>query len=834
MSLATLLQHWQSDPAIAENIVAWRTIPARQAECAPFPDELHPALVAAVEKLGIEALYSHQAETWEHVQDRQHVAIVTDTASGKTLAYNLPVLDSLLRAPAGRALYLYPTKALAQDQLAALGALTARLEDVASIVSGTYDGDTPDNARVAIRNRAQVMISNPDMLHIGILPHHTKWAEFFENLCFVIIDEMHTYRGIFGSHVANVIRRLKRIAAFYGARPQFVLTSATIGNPGQLAEALIEEPVSLVTGDGSARGPRHFLIYNPPLVDPDLGLRASMVGESVRLAEDLLSYDLQSIIFGRTRRTVEVMLKYLDPLPSPSNRAIRAYRSGYLPEHRREIERGLRDGDVRAVVATTALELGIDIGAMAATVLAGYPGTIAGTWQQAGRAGRSQADSLAVLVTSASPLDQFLARHPEYFFESNPEHALINPDHLLILLKHLQCAAFELPFKAGERFGNADPATVESLLDHLGDAGILHPSKEQFFWMGDRYPSADISLRSASANQVTLYDDQAGFTFGEVDRESAPWMVHPGAIYLHEGKMYRVDDLDLAGNNASLRPVEVDYYTRPRREAEVQLLQLWQAEAARGGAKACGELSVVSQVSGYEKIRWENGEKLGFEELDLPPSELLTAGYWLSLDDQTVEAIRAEGLWRNDPNDYGPSWSRQRDAARRRDGYRCQVCGQPEGEKAHHVHHKVPLRAFETPAEANRLSNLVTLCPACHRRAESAVRIRSGLAGLGYALHHLAPLLLMCDRRDLGVHTDPQSPLADGKPTVAIYETIPTGIGFSQRLYQNHQTLLGRADERVRTCDCADGCPSCVGPGGEEGSGGKAETLAILEAMASK
>ena len=831
MSLATLLQHWQSDPAIAENIVAWRTIPAREARWLPFPDELHPALAKALEQLGIATLYSHQAETWEHVQAGQHVAIVTDTASGKTLAYNLPILDGLLRAPAGRALYLFPTKALAQDQLAVLKTLTAQLEGVSSPVSGTYDGDTPGNVRMAIRNIAQVVISNPDMLHIGILPHHDKWAEFFKNLRFVIIDEMHTYRGIFGSHVANVIRRLKRIAAFYGAEPQFVLTSATIGNPAQLAEALIEEPVSLVTEDGSARGPRHFLIYNPPLVDPDLGLRASMVAESVRLAEDLLSYDLQSIIFGRTRRTVEVMLKYLDPLPSPNNRAIRAYRSGYLPAHRREIERGLRDGDVRAVVATTALELGIDIGAMAAAVLAGYPGTIAGTWQQAGRAGRSQADSLAVLVTSASPLDQFLARHPEYFFESNPEHALINPDHLLILLEHLQCAAFELPFKAEERFGNADPATVESLLDHLSDAGILHPSKKQFFWMGDRYPSADISLRSASANQVALHDDESGATVGEVDRESAPWMVHPGAIYLHEGNTFRVDNLDLTANSAALRPVEVDYYTRPRREAEVRLLQLWQAEAARGGGKACGELSVVSQVSGYEKIRWENGEKLGFEELDLPASELLTAGYWLSLDDQTVEAIRAEGLWRNDPNDYGPSWPRQRDAARRRDGYRCQVCGQPKGEKTHHVHHKIPLRAFETSAEANRLSNLVTLCPACHRRAESAVRIRSGLAGLGYALHHLAPLLLMCDWRDLGVHTDPQSSLAGGKPTVVIYETIPAGIGFSQRLYQNHQTLLKRADERVRTCDCTDGCPSCVGPGGEEGSGGKAETLAILEAL---
>ncbi len=831
MSLATLLQHWQSDPTVAENIVAWRTIPARQAQYEPFPDELHPALAGALEHIGIAALYSHQAQTWEKLQNGQHVAIVTDTASGKTLAYNLPVLDALLRSPQGRALYLFPTKALAQDQLAALKEWIAQIETGESFAPRTYDGDTSGDARLAIRNNSRLVISNPDMLHIGILPHHTNWESFFQNLRFVVIDEMHTYRGVFGSHVANVIRRLKRIANFYGASPQFVLTSATIGNPAQLAETLIEAPIALVDEDGSARGCRHFVIYNPPLVDPDLGLRASMVAESVRLAEDLLSYDLQSIIFGRTRRTVEVMLKYLDPLPSSHNRAVRAYRSGYLPDHRREIERGLRDGEVRAVVATTALELGIDIGAMAATVLAGYPGTIAGTWQQAGRAGRTRADSLAVLVASSGPLDQFLARHPEYFFESNPEHALINPDHLLILLEHLQCAAFELPFEPGQGFGKTDPAQLESLLDHLRDAGILHASQDKFFWMGDRYPAADISLRSASAHAIRLHDLHTNDILGEIDRESAPWMVHPGAIYLHEGETFWVDDLDLGADTAALRPVEADYYTRPRREAEVQRRQLWQAEAVGGGVKACGELSVITQVTGFEKIRWETREKLGFEELDLPPTELLTAGYWLALDDQTVESLRREGLWRGDPNDYGPTWPRQREAARQRDGYRCQVCGQPEGEKAHHVHHQIPLCAFDTPAEANRLSNLVTLCPVCHRRAENVVRIRSGLAGLAHVLRHLAPLFLMCDWRDLGVHADPKSALSEGKPTVVIYEMIPTGIGFSQRLYQSHQTLLARAHERVRTCDCIDGCPACVGPGGEEGSGGKRETLAIFEAL---
>ncbi len=850
MSLNTLLSHWRSDPSIGGNIAAWETIPARAASFVPFPEDLHIELAQSIRRPGISALYTHQKETWEHIRAGRHVALATDTASGKTLAYNLPVLDFLLRSPEGRALYLFPTKALAQDQLSVISQQLSVISDQSFPISpATYDGDTPQSARSVIRSKSRLIISNPDMLHIGILPRHTAWSDFFSGLRFVVIDEMHVYRGVFGSHVTNVLRRLKRVARFYGSEPQFILTSATIGNPAELAQRLIEEPVTLIDDDASARGPKHFVIYNPPIVDPDLGLRASMLAESVRLAEDLLSYDLQTIIFGRTRRTVEVILRYLRPLPSPpqprfpntgkrgapvDNKAVRAYRSGYLPEHRREIERGLRDGHVRAVVATTALELGIDIGGMEATIQAGYPGTIAGTWQQAGRAGRGQEPSLSVLVASPSPSDQFLARHPEYFFQRSPEHALINPNNLLILLKHLRCATFELPFENGEAFGNTQPAQFTEILSILHQSGGLHKSKGQFFWMGDRYPSADISLRSASAQPVLLKSNvDPSTTIGEVDSEAAPWMVHPGAIYLHEGETFLVEDLDLENRCASLQPADVDYFTRPRRDTEIQLLELGGEQSIPGGSKAHGDLAVITQVSGFHMIRWESHEKLGFHDLELPPNELLTAGYWLALSDEIVTHLRSEGLWNSDRNEYGRHWAKQRQAALARDEYICQVCGIAEGETSHHVHHKMPFKAFEAPQEANRLSNLITVCPACHRRAESAVRMRSGLSGLAYALGHLAHLFLMCDTRDLGMHSDPQSALAEGRPVVVIYEMIPAGIGFSQRLYECHDDLIIHARELISNCECSDGCPSCVGPGGEGGSGGKAETLAILACLAS-
>jgi DEAD/DEAH box helicase domain-containing protein len=438
---------------------------------------------------------------------------------------------------------------------------------------------------------------------------------------------------------------------------------------------------------------------------------------------------------------------------------------------------------------------------------------------------------LATLVASANPLDQFLARHPEYFFDRSPEQALINPDNLLILLGHVRCAAFELPFRAGENFGRVPGLHVAEFLQFLQQSGVLHQSGDRYFWMADQYPAEAISLRSASPEIVVLQaaEDDQWTTVGQVDQASAHWMVHPGAVYLHEGRTYLVDELDLDQQVARLRAAEVDYYTQPRSETTVRLVEKLAELDARGALKAHGEIAITSQVIGFRKVRWFTHEQLGFGEVSMPPTELVTTGYWLALKEETVERLRAEGLWTNDPNDYGPDWPRQRDRARARDGYRCQHCGAPERGGAHHVHHKVPFRTLATYRQANQLSNLATLCPSCHRRAELAVRVQSGLAGLSFALGHLAPLFLMCDARDIGVHSDPRSPLADGQPAVVIYDRVPAGIGFSERLFDLHEELMTHAYELVAACECADGCPSCTGPAGEDGRGGKREALAILE-----
>ncbi len=849
MSLDRLLTRWRTDPLTADNLPVWQTQPARPADLRPFPTDLPRELVAALRERGIEALYSHQAEAWERVRQGENIVLATGTASGKTLAYNLPVLAALTEQPQARALYLFPTKALAQDQRAGLSIFQASIQ---SLKAAIYDGDTPPSQRSVIRKNARLLFSNPDMLHTGILPHHTNWADFFRNLRFVVIDEMHTYRGVFGSHVANVLRRLKRVAAFYGANPHFILTSATIGNPRQLAEGLIEAPVTLIDQDGSSRGPRHFLIYNPPVVDPALGLRKSALLESVRLAQDLLASDVQGVVFARSRRSVEMLLTYLQafsPSSTTSTEAsqelkakseVRGYRSGYLPSQRREIEQGLRNGAVKLVVATNALELGIDIGGLGAALLVGYPGSIASVYQQAGRAGRGETPAVSVLIATALPLDQFLAHHPEYFFARSPEQALIDPNHLLILLDHLRCAAFELPFQAGETFGRLPREQFQEFLDFLTESGELHASDERYYWMADAYPAASVSLRSASPESVVLQVDDGAqpAVLGEVDRASAAWMAHPGAVYLHEGQQYFVQALDLTALRATLIPVALDYYTEPQRRTEIERLStLDEAQAAPGG-KAYGELQVRMQVAGFKKLRWFTNENLGEEPLDLPPTEFQTTGYWLWLSEGTLEKLRESGAWNNDPNDYGPDWPKIRERVRARDGYRCQVCGQAEsalsganGRRQLDVHHKIPFRQFTSAAEANRLDNLVTLCTACHRKAEANVRMRSGLAGLANVLGHLAPLFLMCDSGDLGVHFDPQAAFADGQPAVVLYDNLPAGIGFSQRLFELHDELRARALALVAECPCEDGCPSCVGPAGENGVGGKAEVLAILKEL---
>jgi len=839
-SINSLLERFYKDPSTAANVTASRTIPASEGIFDPYPQGIHPSVLQGLAHEEITALYSHQRMAWELAQKGENFAVITGTASGKTLCYNLPIFNRLIIEPQTRALYLFPTKALAHDQLSMIKWLMENCNIVkGSIVPAAYDGDTPHRIRAKIRDNSQLILSNPDMLHTGILPRHPQWAEFFGHLRFVVIDEMHTYRGVFGSHVANVIRRLKRIAGYYGSSPQFFLTSATIGNPQQLAEGLTASPVQIIDTDGSQRGEKHFLIYNPPIIDRELGLRASLIQECVNLSQTAFDHHVQTIIFGRSRRSVEVLLSNMRAsLSSASGNIstqIRAYRSGYLPKKRREIEKGLRNGDVRMVVATTALELGIDIGNLDMVILAGYPGTISGTWQQAGRAGRKQATSLAILVASSNLIDQYLANKPEFFFDQSPEKALINPHNLLIMLDHIKCALFELPFDADDAFGDLDAETTHQFLEFIHQNGECYKANQKYYWMSEQFPSGAISLRNATGERYTLQDISQSPTvsIGEIDGESVYWMVHPQAVYLHEGEDYIVTDLDDETHTVSLYPSQVDYFTRAKQETEINILETISELPIQHGSKAYGEISVVTQVVGFQKLKNGTLENLGFFDLSLPSTKLQTFGSWIKINQSGIDQLRDQGLWNNDPNDYGPAWSIQRKKALERDNYTCQVCGLRGPEMLHHVHHKTPFRMFPTAIAANSLENLVTLCPACHRRVEARFRIRSGLAGFGYVLGNLAPLFVMCDARDIGVFTDPRSVFNDGAPLVAIYDMVPGGIGFSQSLYDTFTTLLTASLELVEGCACKDGCPACVGPGGEFGLSGKIETIGLLKLLLS-
>ncbi len=851
MTLSDLLTQLRSSPQFMRNVTAWERLPARPARYTPWPTGLDSRLVEAARAQGIEQLFTHQAQAVEAALRGENVVVVTGTASGKTLCYNLPVLNTLLREPSARALYLFPTKALAQDQVAALDTFHAsRFTHHA-----TYDGDTPKSQRSAVRRQARLLITNPDMLHTGILPHHTRWADLFGNLSFVVIDEMHSYRGVFGSHLANLLRRLRRVCAFYGASPRFLLTSATIANPAELAERLIEAPVTLVGDDGAPSGEKHFIFYNPPIVDAALGIRRSATLEARDIAARFLAADVQTILFARARLTVEVLLGYLRDeaaIAGIDPTRVRGYRGGYLPLERREIETGLREGLVRAVVATNALELGVDIGQLSACVMAGYPGTIASTWQQVGRAGRRAGESAAILIASAAPLDQFMVRHPEYFFGRSPERGLIQPDNLVILLDHLRCAAFELPFEPGEGFGRFSDAPA--LLDYLAqETQELHRSNGSYRWVGDGYPAAEISLRSSGPDNVLVidYTNGAGVVIGQVDRPSAPSMVHDGAIYLHEGQPYLVERLDWEQGQAAVRQTDVDYYTEASASQQVEVLEEYertepptsnpQSKIPNPQSKipntAYGEIQVTSQVVGYRRIKRYTHETLGWGDVDLPEQKILTSGAWLWVGGETLERLYAEGVLPT-PIDYGPNWPAQRDAARRRDGYRCRTCAAPEREnRQHDVHHVRPFREFGyAPGEndahllANALDNLMTLCSRCHHRAETAQRVRGALSGLAHTLGQLAPLYLMCDPRDLGSAVESRSAHTGG-PTITMYDRAPGGVGLSVELYDLFGELLRAAHELIAGCGCESGCPSCVGPTEGMAPDAKAKTLRLIEVL---
>src|SRR5712675_700595 len=556
-----------------EILTAVRRFPAKEGQYGEFPPWMHADLVAAYAAEGVRRPYTHQAEAAEAVHAGKNVVIVTPTASGKTLCYNLPVLNAILDDTDTRALYLFPTKALAQDQLAELHDLNQRLEDRFGVF--TYDGDTPADARKAIREKSHIVLTNPDMLHTGILPHHTRWTRLFENLRYIVIDELHTYRGVFGSHLCNVLRRLRRIARFYGRDPQFICCSATIANPGELASRLLETEVEVLNSNGAPAAEKTFVFYNPPVVNRALGIRRSYINESSRVAQEFLKHELQTIVFANSRLHTEILLTYLQQVnPHAAGKAetIRGYRGGYLPNERREIERGLRDARIRGVVSTSALELGIDVGSLDAVVMAGYPGTIAATWQRAGRAGRRSGSSCAVLVASSAPLDQFIVRHPDYFFGNTPEHAFIQPDNLEILINHLKCAAFELPIEATDKMGEVD---LPELCARLAEAGFLHLAGENYHWTQEAYPADTISLRSVTSDNFVIIDvTGAPNVIGEIDFPSALVFVHEKAIYLHGGQQFHVEHLDFKERKAYVKRVDVDYYTDAVRYTQVRVLEI--------------------------------------------------------------------------------------------------------------------------------------------------------------------------------------------------------------------------------------------------------------------
>lgn len=788
--LEAVLENWQSDPKVWRQVACYEHFAPQSAQRASLPTELNEGLRRALALRGIETLYSHQAQAFEHAAAGRDVVIATPTASGKSLSYNLPILQRLATEASACALYVFPTKALARDQEESLRGLVGD----AGLGHGciTYDGDTPGDARRAARQRSGLLLTNPDMLHSGILPHHAGWARLLSSLRYVVLDELHTYRGVFGSHLANVLRRLQRVARFHGANPTFLFTSATIGNPQEHASRLLGRPVELVAASGAPTGPRSFMLYNPPVINAELGIRASYIKSAVALSADLICAGVPTLVFGQSRNSVETMLKYLrDRLQrwqiDPAT--VVAYRGGYLPAERRRIEAGLRSGELRAVVATQALELGIDIGGLDAVVCAGYPGTVAGMWQRFGRAGRRNHRSLALLVTSSAPLDQYVAHDPRYLVGAPVEQARIDPQNIEILVQHLKCAAFELPFSVGgvpkdaaqgtnvensndESFGDLPPAALHEALDYLAKQRILHAVAEGsgrtiYHWISDAYPANQVGLRSPGWDNFVIVDLSVDRVIAEMDWRSVHTMLHEQAIYQHDAEQYQVERLDFEQHKAFVRKVKPDYYTDAMTYTKLAVLETEQSEilalsvspmhtekkpplAHDEEALLCcglGEVKVEATVVGYKKIRFHSHENVGYGEVHLPPMQMHTSAFWLTFAESLVVS-----------QDYP--------------------------------------RAVVVEA----------------------------LRGVGNAMHTAAVVGLMVDPHDLGRtlgdRADGQQPPGKGQqgtgphfsPTLFLYDCIPGGIGLAPRLFEERAALLRRTRQLIEACSCARGCPACIGP----------------------
>ncbi len=769
--LTPVLKRWRGDSRVADNIVFDSVLPAQGARMGALPERLEPGVAEALRGRGITELYAHQSEAFERAWRGENVVIATPTASGKSLCYNIPVLNEMAQNEQARALYLFPTKALSRDQEQGLRSLMSD----AGLAHGamTYDGDTPGDARRAARERGGVLLTNPDMLHTGILPHHASWARLFANLKYVVIDELHTYRGVFGSHLANVLRRLKRIAAFHGADPVFLFASATIGNPAEHAEAMISAPVSLIDSSGAPTGPKHVLLYNPPVVNEELGIRQSCVKSAVRLAAELARAGVSTIVFGQSRNNVEVMLKYLRDRLGPEGippEAIQGYRGGYLPEARRTIEGGLREGRVLVVVATNALELGIDIGALDAVVCAGYPGSVASLWQRFGRAGRRGDPSLAVLVTNSSPLNQFFVLQPEILVQGEIEHARMDPDNIEILIQHLKCSAFELPFESTDGFGDLLPEAIAEALQFLQEHRVVHGvedagGKTTYHWSTDSYPANHVSLRSVGWDNVVIIDVDTERTIAEMDWRSTHTMLHEQAIYQHAGDQFQVEKLDYDNHKAFVRRVSPDYYTDAMTHVNVAVIDVEEQERSALGGEfsfmgGLGEVSVSEKVVGYKKIKYNTHENVGYGDVRLPEMQMHTSSFWMTVPNALVEAQ-------------------------------------------------------EVPRPG----------------------VIDALRGISHGMKTVAVVGLMVDPRDLGRtlgdQSDPNAPPSkragggSGKfdPTVFLYDSTPGGVGLATRIYEDRESLLRGTLSLIERCACREGCPACIGP--VIGSGREQDALSV-------
>lgn len=842
IKIENLINQWYSDPEVKKQIAYHLQQPEFPGEFFDFPDCLSSLVVDSFLENGFSSLFSHQKQCFDMVTKGDNVLLNTGTASGKTLAYLLPILNKKISAEEqSTALFIYPTKALANDQMTFFNKMIQPIIDKkknlrGKLVTGIYDGDTPKNLRSSIRKKANFLLTNPDMLHYAILPYHTNWDQFLASLNFIIIDEIHQYRGVFGSHITNILRRLYRVLSLYQANPQIICTSATIGNPLEFVEKLTEKKFSVIDNNGAPRGKKDLFLFNPPVINQQLGIRKSPQQTAVEMVGEIIRHDFQTLVFQVSRKSVEFSLKHFLEFDKKYFNQVQSYRSGYLPQERRMLEENLRSGKIKALFTTNALELGIDIGSLNSVLIAGYPGSVASTLQQMGRAGRKKERSFAAVIADSNPIDQYLVKNPEYIFSKSPENALLNPNNPLILFYHLKCAAHELLFKVGDSFGSVPWEVIAPYLKIFEEDQFVHHSDERYFWISNQYPAAEFSIRNTGGNLVTLHEiigdnNLEAQVIGQVDYPSSLWMVHPGAVYIHRGENYLVKSLDLENSRALLEKKVTNYYTEPKRDTQITIADVIEERKFGHENIFLGEIEVDTNIKGFKEILWESRQTVCEKDLDLPHQILQTEAMWLVINQNTIEDLTRENLWKSSPNDYGPNWEKIRISVRTRDQFRCQLCGAPENGKQHHVHHITPFKAFIDIGQANKLDNLTTLCSSCHKKVEETVKVKTGLSGLSYLFRYFSPLFLMCDVEDIGVYAESQAAFAEGLPVCMLYDTVPMGIGLSRHFFTIFGTFLSEAEKLVNHCECEDGCPACVGPVAENGIGSKKETLALINLL---